>query len=96
MLMTTTRSFDSAFLRAATGGTVHGRPSGRRVVTDSRSDLGDARFVALTGPHFDGHDFVGRVLDEGATGVVVSKPTPGKITRSSGCFSAMPRASMGE
>jgi len=45
----------------------------RRVVTDSRQlEPGDL-FVALRGPSFDGHDFVGAAELKGAAAVVVSR-----------------------
>ena len=42
-----------------------------RVVTDSRNLPADCLFVALKGPRFDGHDFVGRALEQGAAAVMV-------------------------
>lgn len=72
MLTAHTRRFARDFLEDATGGTVVGDPSGDRVITDSRGNVTGALFVALTGPVFDGHDFVERVLEEGAGGAVVS------------------------
>jgi len=72
MLKTGDRVFDLAFLKGATRGTPVGEPAGARVVIDSRGDLDGALFVALTGPRFDGHDFVADVLSRGATGAVVS------------------------
>jgi UDP-N-acetylmuramoyl-tripeptide--D-alanyl-D-alanine ligase len=46
-----------------------------RISTDSRSlGRGDC-FVALRGPHFDGHEFVSDVAQLGASAAVVSNPT---------------------
>jgi UDP-N-acetylmuramoyl-tripeptide--D-alanyl-D-alanine ligase len=41
------------------------------VLTDSRSLRAGDLFVALKGPRFDGHSFVGEVLDRGAAGAIV-------------------------
>jgi UDP-N-acetylmuramoyl-tripeptide--D-alanyl-D-alanine ligase len=71
MQMTRSRTFDAAFLAAATGGTPVGEPWGERVETDSRVDLTGALFVALSGERFDGHDFVEEALRKGAGGAVV-------------------------
>jgi UDP-N-acetylmuramoyl-tripeptide--D-alanyl-D-alanine ligase len=40
---------------------------------DSRSILPGQLFFAIRGPRFDGHQFVGQVLDRGAAGAVVEK-----------------------
>ncbi len=45
-----------------------------RIVTDSRHVEPKDVFWALSGPHFDGNDFVREALDRGATGAVVSRP----------------------
>lgn len=48
------------------------------VSTDSRSVSKGQLFVALTGPHFDGHAFVQAAADRGALAALVSRPiTPG-------------------
>ena len=70
--MTLSSAFDTDFLARATGGTPVGAPSGGRVETDSRLDLTGALFVAITGPRFDGHDFVRDAFRKGATGALVS------------------------
>jgi UDP-N-acetylmuramoyl-tripeptide--D-alanyl-D-alanine ligase len=44
----------------------------RGVATDTRTIQAGDLFVALTGPHFDGHAFVGEALARGARGAVVS------------------------
>ena len=43
------------------------------VVTDTRLVLPGTLFVALQGERFDGHDFVGQAVQQGAAGVVVSR-----------------------
>jgi UDP-N-acetylmuramoyl-tripeptide--D-alanyl-D-alanine ligase len=72
MLMTRVE-FESDFIKRATGGDLVGAPSGSRVETDSRVELPGALFVAIKGPHFDGHAFVAEALTKGATGAVVSR-----------------------
>lgn len=42
------------------------------VATDTRKLVPGQLFVALSGPHFDGHDFAGEALEQGAAGVVVA------------------------
>ena len=46
------------------------------VSTDSRALSGGELFVALVGPHFDGHDFVAAAADRGAAAAVVARPLP--------------------
>jgi UDP-N-acetylmuramoyl-tripeptide--D-alanyl-D-alanine ligase len=47
----------------------------RHISTDTRAlERGDC-FVALRGPHFDGHDFVKDAAERGASAAVVSYPT---------------------
>lgn len=46
----------------------------QRVVTDSRKVQPGDLFVALKGPHFDGHTFVGAAESKGAAAVVVDHP----------------------
>jgi UDP-N-acetylmuramoyl-tripeptide--D-alanyl-D-alanine ligase len=56
------------------GGVLHGKNlTVRGVCTDSRADLNGALFVALVGPRFDGHDFVEKALEQGASAVLVQK-----------------------
>ncbi|HVA56926.1 MAG TPA: UDP-N-acetylmuramoyl-tripeptide--D-alanyl-D-alanine ligase [Gemmatimonadaceae bacterium] len=52
------------------------RGAGRfgRVWTDTRTLQTGDLFVALSGPNFDGHDFLARAVAAGAGGVVVSRP----------------------
>jgi len=44
------------------------------VGTDSRRLPAGALFVALVGPHFDGHDFVAAAREQGACAALVSRP----------------------
>ncbi len=45
-----------------------------RVSTDSRDlRVGDF-FIAIAGPHFDGHDFITEVMAAGAAGILTSRP----------------------
>jgi UDP-N-acetylmuramoyl-tripeptide--D-alanyl-D-alanine ligase len=63
------------WIAEAVGGDFRGVNTGpvAQVVTDSRAiGSGDA-FVALTGPRFDGHDFVEAAFERGAAGAVVSR-----------------------
>ncbi len=46
------------------------------VSTDTRTLKREALFVALTGEHFDGHDFLEAAREAGATGAVVRRGTP--------------------
>ena len=42
------------------------------ITTDSRKPLNNSLFVALKGAQFDGHDYVNKVLDSGASAAIVS------------------------
>src|SRR6188768_2110415 len=46
------------------------------VSTDSRTSKQGALFVALTGPSFDGHDFVSAARERGAVAALVQKRLP--------------------
>lgn len=46
------------------------------VSTDTRTLKREALFVALTGEHFDGHDFLEAAREAGATGALVRRGTP--------------------
>jgi UDP-N-acetylmuramoyl-tripeptide--D-alanyl-D-alanine ligase len=53
-----------------------------RVTTDSRDlRVGDL-FIALSGPHFDGHDFIPEVMAAGASGILSSRPVDPAILAS--------------
>ncbi len=47
-----------------------------QISTDTRTLKREALFVALTGEHFDGHDFLEAAREAGATGAVVRRGTP--------------------
>ena len=49
------------------------------VSTDSRQIEEGQLYVALTGEHFDGHDFVAAALAKGARGAVVSRPQDASV-----------------
>jgi UDP-N-acetylmuramoyl-tripeptide--D-alanyl-D-alanine ligase len=58
----------------ATGGAASGMPwRATGVVIDSRALTGGELFVALTGEHVDGHDFVGAALASGAVAAMVER-----------------------
>ena len=46
------------------------------VSTDSRSTEKQNLFVALSGPNFDGHNFVTTAIEQGAVAVIVAKVRP--------------------
>ena len=49
------------------------------LVVDSRRDCGGKMFVALRGPNFDGHDFVGKASDNGAVAAMLEHETGTRI-----------------
>ena len=51
----------------------------RGISTDSRTIVPGNLFVALTGEKFDGHDFLGDVLENGAAGILVRKDQSAKV-----------------
>lgn len=68
--------FTMAEVCLATGGL--SRQSGHSirfnsVSTDTRSIVPGSLFVALSGEHFDGHDFVPEAVRKGASGVIISR-----------------------
>jgi UDP-N-acetylmuramoyl-tripeptide--D-alanyl-D-alanine ligase len=59
------------------GAPLHGSDRAfRSVSTDTRTLQPGALFVALQGPHFDGHAFIGAARDKGAVGALVGLPQP--------------------
>ena len=55
--------------------------SAEGISIDSRTcDHGDI-FLALSGPNFDGHDYVSQALDKGAVAAIVSKVPETKSCR---------------
>jgi UDP-N-acetylmuramoyl-tripeptide--D-alanyl-D-alanine ligase len=51
----------------------------RSVSTDTRSLQSGALFVALSGPNFDGHDFVAAAAERGAAAALVQRPLTGAL-----------------
>ncbi|MEO1193472.1 MAG: UDP-N-acetylmuramoyl-tripeptide--D-alanyl-D-alanine ligase [Pseudomonadota bacterium] len=72
-----TALWTSAEAAAATGGSAHGKWEVTDVSLDSRSLQPGALFVALPGPTYDGHDFVGAALDRGAGAALVQRRPEG-------------------
>jgi UDP-N-acetylmuramoyl-tripeptide--D-alanyl-D-alanine ligase len=65
---------------ALCGGRLQGRDADfTDVVSDSRALERGQLFWALSGPHFNGNDFVGAALNAGAAGAVVSAPQPVRL-----------------
>jgi len=56
---------------------LRGNPDGTiaRISTDTRTLTRGDCFIALRGPHFDGHQFLGDAAQRGASAAVVSNPT---------------------
>jgi len=66
-----------AHFAGAMGGTLSaGDATFTAVSTDSRSIGAGELFVALSGPNFDGHDFVAAAAERGAAGAVVARRLP--------------------
>src|SRR5207245_807026 len=67
------RMMDTATLAQAVAGTLHGENTWfSAVVTDSRALQPGALFIALRGPHFDGHDFVEQAFSRGAAAALIA------------------------
>ncbi len=66
----------SAEIAAATSGVCTGRWNAAGVSIDSRTVQPGDVFVALKGPNFDAHDFVGEALAKGAAGAIVNYIPP--------------------
>ena len=62
----------AGFARAAGGTLQGGNAAFGPVASDSRTLEAGALFVALTGEHFDGHEFVAQAAARGAAGAVVA------------------------
>jgi len=74
--------FSTQDVLKATGGTL--LRSGRSaafvgVSTDSRTIAAGNLFVPLTGPRFDGHDYIGQAVGGGAAGVLIQKGREGLL-----------------
>ncbi|NLM15672.1 MAG: UDP-N-acetylmuramoyl-tripeptide--D-alanyl-D-alanine ligase [Clostridiaceae bacterium] len=53
--------------------TMNADPDFAGVCTDTRELVPGSLFIALRGPNFDGHDFLGKAILEGAAGLVAAK-----------------------
>jgi len=72
------RAFTLSEIASATNGTLIGEDRLIETVsTDSRSIEAGALFVALTGDHFDGHDYTSQALLSGAAACLVSRQVSG-------------------
>jgi UDP-N-acetylmuramoyl-tripeptide--D-alanyl-D-alanine ligase len=64
-----------AAVAAACGGFLQGQDREYGAVSsDSRTLTAGDLFVAIKGPHYDGHDFLDACMREGAAGAIVSRP----------------------
>ena len=72
-----TALWTAAEAAAATGGRGAGTWSATGVSIDSRTVARGDLFIALTGPKFDGHDFVADALAKGAVAALVARGPPG-------------------
>jgi len=52
-----------------------------KVETDTREDLENALFIALKGPNFDGHDFIGEAFNKGAACVISEREEDLRLDR---------------
>lgn len=74
-------------IAAATGGSVfrgNAAKCCRGVSTDSRQFQEENLFVALRGPHFDGHDFLANVLEHSAGGLLIEEKSVKKLPHETG------------
>jgi UDP-N-acetylmuramoyl-tripeptide--D-alanyl-D-alanine ligase len=70
---------------AAIGARMRERPPGvsvRGISTDSRTTQAGDLFFALSGPSFDGHDFVWQAIQRGAVGAVIAADRSERVSRS--------------
>jgi UDP-N-acetylmuramoyl-tripeptide--D-alanyl-D-alanine ligase len=65
---------------AATGGSSISDWAATGLSIDTRSISAGDLFVALRGPNYDGHDFVGTALERGAAAAMVDRDIPGLST----------------
>ena len=80
-------SWTAESLAAATGGTIASGGTGdswTHVDTDTRRISAGSVFVALSGERFNGHDFIGDAVEEGATCVVVEENRMSESLRDAG------------
>ncbi|MDP6953396.1 MAG: UDP-N-acetylmuramoyl-tripeptide--D-alanyl-D-alanine ligase [Alphaproteobacteria bacterium] len=71
--MTGPATWTAAAAASACGGIAHGDWTAAGISIDSRSLSGGELFVALSGPNFDGHDYLAQALNAGAAAAVVSR-----------------------
>ena len=80
-MITRAAKWTSQAVADATSGTLNGRP--RRalegVSTDTREAQDGRLFIALSGPNFDAHDFLGTAVEKGAKGLLISKSFRGAL-----------------
>ena len=69
----------SELVRYATGQIVGDDCAFSSVSTDTRTLKPGALFVALSGPNFDGHDFVAAAAERGAAAALVERPLASQI-----------------
>lgn len=87
-------------LSSVVEGQAYGDACFESICTDSRHQCQKALFVALEGPHYDGHHYVQEALDKQANAVMVSKPVSKTInhlqvadtTKALGCIGAFNRS----
>ena len=71
----------SELVRCAPGQIVGNDCAFSSVSTDSRTLQPGALFVALSGPSFDGHDFVAQAAERGAAAAIVERPLAAQIAQ---------------
>ncbi|MEZ0497470.1 UDP-N-acetylmuramoyl-tripeptide--D-alanyl-D-alanine ligase [Sphingomonas sp. IW22] len=76
-------------IAAATGGEAHGAFSASGVTFDSREVGPGDLFIALSGETTDGHRFVAQAFEQGAAGVLVSRPVDGPHVRVADTMAAL-------
>ena len=75
-----TITWDVETLARIAQGQVHGANAVfTSISTDTRTLQPGALFVALTGPNFDGHEFVAAAAERGAAAAIVDKVVPGPL-----------------
>ena len=65
--------------RVTEGAMQAGNATFTSISTDTRSLQPGALFVALSGPNFDGHEFVAAAAERGAAAALVERPMPGSL-----------------
>ncbi|MEZ5498564.1 MAG: UDP-N-acetylmuramoyl-tripeptide--D-alanyl-D-alanine ligase [Steroidobacteraceae bacterium] len=71
-----------ARLADAMGGELHGADCAfAAVTTDTRALAAGDVFVALRGPHFDGHDFISQAMAAQCAAVVIARPSEASVAQ---------------